>query len=78
MHTNQTTALDLAGRYQRHPIQALLLTAGVGYLLGGGLFTTLTLRALQVGVRIGALPLVRRELFRVAEVALSAREHRAK
>lgn len=64
-------ALDLSGRMQRHPYQTLLIAAGVGYILGGGLFTRLTLNVLRVGVRMGALPLVKRELFGAAEAALN-------
>ena len=65
-------ALDLPGRMQRNPYQTLLIAAGVGYILGGGLFTRLTMNVLRVGVRVGALPIVQRELIGVAEAALGA------
>jgi len=65
-------SLDLPGRVYRHPYQSLLIAAGVGYVLGGGLFTPLTMRVLRTGMRIGALPIVQRELLAVAEAALSS------
>ncbi|HME92480.1 MAG TPA: hypothetical protein VKE49_13705, partial [Myxococcaceae bacterium] len=34
--------LDIHARVQRHPYGMLALAAGVGYVLGGGLFTSLT------------------------------------
>lgn len=51
-------SLDLPGRVYRHPYQSLFIAAGVGYVLGGGLFTKLTMRVLRTGMRIGALPIV--------------------
>lgn len=69
------TGLDLAGRMQRHPYQTLLIAAGVGYILGGGLFTRLTLNVLRVGVRMGGLPIVQRQLLGVAEATLCARSN---
>lgn len=68
METN--TGIDLAGRIQRHPYQTLLIAAGVGYILGGGLFTRLTLNVLRVGARVAAIPIVRRELLVAAEGVL--------
>ncbi len=65
-------SLDLSGRVYRHPYQSLFIAAGVGYVLGGGLFTSLTMRVLRTGMRIGALPIVQRELLAVAEAALSS------
>lgn len=67
------SALDLPGHMQRHPYQTLLIAAGVGYILGGGLFTRLTLNVLRIGIRMGALPIVKRELLGAAEAAIGAR-----
>lgn len=64
-------ALTLSERAMAHPYQTLLIAAGVGYVLGGGLFTRFTMTLLRTGARMGALPLVRRALLDVAEVALS-------
>jgi hypothetical protein len=44
---------------------------GVGYVLGGGLFTSLTGRLLKMGLRLAALPMVREELMSMAEAALT-------
>ena len=63
---------SLSNSIQRHPYQSLLVAAGVGYVLGGGLFTRLTMRMLRVGIRMGALPIVQRGLLGVADAALSA------
>jgi hypothetical protein len=67
----QRYAITLSQRAMAHPYQTLLIAAGVGYVLGGGLFTRLTMSMLRAGVRMGALPLVRRALLDAAEVALS-------
>jgi hypothetical protein len=67
----QPYALTLTKRAMAHPYQTLLIAAGVGYVLGGGLFTRFTMSVLRAGVRMGALPLVRRALLDAAEVALS-------
>ena len=41
---------------RKHPYQALLVAAGVGYILGGGLVSRLTLSVVRTGLRMGALP----------------------
>lgn len=63
---------DLTGRMQRHPYQTLIIAAGVGYVLGGGLFTRLTLNALRLGARAASIPIVQRELLGIAAAALGA------
>jgi hypothetical protein len=59
--------LDVEGRVNRHPYGTLAAAVGVGYVLGGGLFSPLTARILGFGVRIGlrlaAIPMLRDELF---------------
>ena len=64
-------ALNLRGRTQRHPYLMVAASAGLGYLLGGGLFTRTTARLLGVASRVAALPLVRSELVSLAEALLS-------
>ncbi|RKH58595.1 hypothetical protein [Corallococcus aberystwythensis] len=61
--------LDLKGRVERNPYGTLAIAAGVGYVLGGGLFTPLTGRILKLGVRLAALPFVKDELLGMAESA---------
>lgn len=62
--------LDLKGRVDRNPYGMVLAAVGVGYVLGGGLFTPLTARILKLGVRLAALPFVKDELISMAESAL--------
>lgn len=62
--------LDLRGRVERNPYGMLVAAVGVGYVLGGGLFTPLTGRILKLGLRLAALPIVKDELMGMAEAAL--------
>lgn len=62
--------VDLKGRVQRHPYGMLLFTTGMGYLLGGGLFSSMTARMMQMGLKLGALPWVREEMLRRLDDAL--------
>lgn len=65
------STLDLRGRVDRNPYGMLVLAAGIGYVLGGGLFTPLTARALRFGMKLAALPLVKDELIGMAEAAVN-------
>jgi len=62
--------LDLKGRVERNPYGMMAAAIGVGYVLGGGLFTPLTGRILKLGVRLAMLPFVKDELMGMAEAAL--------
>ena len=64
-------AIDLRGRVQRHPYAMVAAAVGVGYVLGGGLFSSLTFRLLGLGVRVAAIPLVKEQLYGLAEAAVS-------
>ena len=64
------SALDLGGRVQRHPYGMILAAMGVGYILGGGLFTPFTSRMVRLGLKLAALPLVKDELIGMAEAAV--------
>jgi hypothetical protein len=64
-------SLDLKGRVDRHPYGMMAAALGVGYVLGGGLFTPLTARIIRLGVRLAALPFVKDELVGMAEAALN-------
>lgn len=70
--------LDLNGRVQRHPYGMLAAAAGVGYVLGGGLFTPFTARLIRLGVRLAALPFVKDELLSMAEAAVDGMAARAR
>ena len=55
-------ALDLRGRVDRHPIGMVFAAMGVGYLLGGGLFSPLTGKLLKIGVRLALVPIIKSQL----------------
>lgn len=74
MDTDNTAIRALSTQLQHHPYRTLLIAAGVGYVLGGGLFTRLSFKVLAAAARMGAMPLLSRELAGVAEAALTARE----
>ncbi len=68
--TDLSDTLDIKGRMDRHPYGMIAAAVGVGYVLGGGLFTPLTARIVRLGVRLAALPFVKDELIGMAEAAL--------
>jgi len=51
--TDFSRALDVPQRVQEHPYGTLATALGVGYVLGGGLFTRFTGRLLRAGARVG-------------------------
>ncbi len=59
---NLGRSLDLCGRVERHPIGMVVAAMGVGYVLGGGLFSPTTARLLRVGVRLALLPIIKSQL----------------
>ncbi len=61
-----TESVDLRGRVERNPIAMCLAAAGVGYLLGGGLFSPFTSRLFKVGLRLAIIPLVKSQLSALA------------
>ena len=72
--TDLQDTLDLKGRVERNPYLMMAAALGVGYVLGGGLFTRTTGRLLRLGVRLAALPMVKDELIGMAEAALKGVE----
>jgi hypothetical protein len=74
-------ALDIKGRVERHPYGTVAAAVGIGYVLGGGLFTPLTARIVRLGVRIGmrlaVLPLLKQEMAELVET-IEDEEGRAK
>jgi len=66
-------ALDISGRLDRNPYGLVSIAAGVGYVLGGGIFSPLTARivglSLQLGLRLAAVPFIQRELLGIAQAA---------
>ena len=71
--TDLREALDLEGRVDRNPYGMLAAAVGVGYVLGGGLFSPLTARllglGLKMGLRLAAVPFLRDEIVGLAEEA---------
>ena len=62
--------LDIDGRVERHPYGTLAAALGIGYVLGGGLFSPLTARIVGLGIRMGlrlaAVPFLQREVLGLA------------
>jgi hypothetical protein len=59
-------SLDLEGRVERNPYGMVAGALGIGFVLGGGLFTRLTAGVLSAGLRIvlmAALPMLQEELI---------------
>src|SRR5882724_929848 len=63
-------ALDVAALVEAHPVGTLATALGLGYALGGGLFTGFTVRlfrwGLKLGVRLALLPALEREISGLA------------
>jgi len=63
--------LDLKGRVDRNPYGTVAAAIGIGYVLGGGLFTPLTgslvRTGLRIGLRLAVLPLLKREVADIME-----------
>jgi hypothetical protein len=63
-------ALDVAALVEAHPVGTLATALGLGYALGGGLFTGFTARLLRLGVKLGVqlalLPALEREVSGLA------------
>jgi predicted methyltransferase len=64
------SALDIQGRMERHPYATMAAAVGIGYVLGGGLFTRLSARMLHLGARVLLVPLIRSELQAFGESAM--------
>ena len=63
-------SLDLQGRVERNPYGMMAGAIGVGFILGGGIFTRLGARIVGAGMRAGlmaALPLLQRQAGRIIE-----------
>jgi hypothetical protein len=76
--TDLRDAIDVKGRANRNPYGTLAAGLGLGYVLGGGLFTPLTGRivgaALRVGIRLALLPLLEAEIVRRVELGRAETE----
>jgi hypothetical protein len=59
---NLGRTLDLRGRVDRHPIGMMFAAMGVGYVLGGGLFSPTTARLLKIGIRLALVPIIKSQI----------------
>lgn len=63
-------ATGLTEKVEQSPYGMMAAALGVGYVLGGGLFTPTTMRLLRMGAKLATIPLVRDKLLDVAEAAV--------
>lgn len=56
--------VNVAEAAKAHPWRTVLAAVGVGYVMGGGLFTPLTRRLVGLGVRALLVPVVKGQLAR--------------
>jgi hypothetical protein len=68
----RTVVSRIVGFTMERPLQALAIAAGIGFVLGGGLFTRAGARVLGVGMRLGGIALARRLFTQLAEEARTA------
>jgi len=54
--------VDISQSVQAHPFRSIAIAAGVGYVLGGGLFSPLTGTLLRVGMRAMVVPMLKGQL----------------
>lgn len=54
--------LNLKGRLEKSPWLTMAASVGIGYVLGGGLFTPLSARLVRLGTRVLLLPLLRAQI----------------
>jgi hypothetical protein len=60
--------LDIEGRLRRNPYGMVAGALGIGFVLGGGLYTRLAARLLGAGLRVGlmaALPILEKPIAQV-------------
>jgi len=73
--TDLKERLDIEGRVSRNPYGMMAAALGVGYVLGGGLFSPLTGRLVSFGMRMGlklaAIPFLENELRGLSESMLN-------
>ena len=71
--------LDLPRRVKTNPYGTLAAAVGVGYVLGGGVFSSTTRRlvglGLRVGLRLGALAFLKQQLISFVDGANGVKPH---
>ena len=67
----------LARQTKEHPVRSLAVAVGVGFVLGGGLFSRITARLVGAGARVGlrmaVVPLMAQGLIALGEGLLTPR-----
>lgn len=63
-------AIGLTEKVEKAPYAMVAAALGVGYVVGGGLFTPTTARLVRMGMKLAAIPAVRNRLLDVAEAAI--------
>ena len=58
---------EIKSRVTEHPYPMVAAALGLGYVLGGGLFTPATMRMGALVMRAAQIPLLRERLFGAAE-----------
>lgn len=61
--------VNVSGFVNDHPYQALGIALGVGYVLGGGLFSRFTGRLVRLGLRFAVLPALKDEVASLLQTA---------
>ena len=78
----ESWAAKLLRQTREHPGRFVAMAVGVGYVLGGGLFSRLTARIVGTGIRIGLrtalLPFVTEGLLVLGQKQTTPRPHREK
>lgn len=64
-------SIDLRGRVERNPVGMVAIAAGIGYVLGGGLFSPATGKLVKIGLRVALLPLLKSQLANIAGASSS-------
>jgi hypothetical protein len=64
-------AFDVTRRVEERPLTSVAVAAGVGFVLGGGLFRPIFSRAIRTGVRLALVPYLKSQLFRYAAEAFT-------
>lgn len=63
-------AVGITPKVEANPYAMVAAAVGIGYVLGGGLFTPTTFRLLRLGMKVAQIPAVRSRLLDVAETAV--------
>lgn len=63
-------AVGLSDKVEKSPYAMVAAALGIGYVLGGGLFTPTTFRVLRLGMKLASIPAVKDRLLDVAEAAV--------